>query len=175
MINKEENVEIIIFDSIRPDQFPIDIEYSLSQKLYKNVNKKVFICYIVCNQIIKISNYYQLLFSQEVIVDKLISQEENINKDNSILYTIFDFKKGFKLFPDMAMYNVGMDFKHKIESSRKIFLGGVIAVLNEEYALKYRKAIIHAANFLTKGMNYRLAGNYNESLKFIENEFITRL
>src|SRR5258706_6362972 len=100
-----EEVTTIFEDGKKVENIPLDAEYTMTGKWVSSLNKNVFVCTIMYNDVIKLSLVKYVIESQKIIIDSFFENKKELNVDNCVLYTIMEFKKGVRFVPDINMQN----------------------------------------------------------------------
>ncbi len=162
---------IVVIDNIiykRLDNALIDVLYNIS--FYKHsslIEKNIYICDLIFNERLKISNYKYIYIAQEAALEELINKDKTINSDNSILYTFFTFSKGLRLSPDIGMFKNSSNFKKKIDESKKIAMGGTISIMNTQF-LKNIKILTWAVNYFGRNTNSLITDSKEKAYELIK-------
>jgi len=163
---EQEEVNIILNDCVL-DHLKIRLEYRIIQKYYSNKVKDIYIFHIISLDTLKISNVNDLLSSQAILTKALLSDNRNICKENSIFYTIFEFKNGINMIPDLRMHYFAQQNKTSTEDNYNVFFNGIICLIYNSNK-KYRRALEYAIQFFARDSNIKIANTYEEAVRIIE-------
>jgi hypothetical protein len=148
---------------------PINIVYSINfYKYHPLSDKNVYVVVVTSYDAVKITNIKYIYDAQEEAIKHLLSNDKKIDSSNSVVFTIYDFKKGLRFMPDLRTISRGVNFKANIEKDFNITLGGIIVVLGNFGVKKYKKLLIQLAKIFTNIGNLDVVDSIEESYMSME-------
>ncbi|MEP7103299.1 MAG: hypothetical protein ABI721_01145 [Candidatus Dojkabacteria bacterium] len=132
-------------------------------------DKNIYIAHIINYDILKVTNLPFCLDAQDKCIQLLLDEEKNITKENTIIYTFFDLKKGIRVLPDIKIFSLGENKKKTIEQEGKVLLGGMVLIVPEGFLRKYKNSVVSVSKFFNPATNIDVVGSYDEAIVAIDN------
>src|SRR5260221_5104516 len=146
------------------------IHRTLFYKFSSKFKRNIYICHIVCDDFIKISNFKYLMEAQEESIEYFIRNKENIKNENSVFFTFFELKKGIRFTADVNMFNYSMESKKRLqEEYPQAVLGGIAVILDNTHFPRFKRALISIIKtFAERTSNVAVTTTISEAMIAIE-------
>jgi len=123
------------------------VYYNFLLKYSVFLKKNVYIAHITVSDQLSLSNLFQIFRANKKAIEVLKESDLLITKSNSIVFSIYELKEGFKFIFDRRIFEKIIKNKEEVENAFNIKLGGMIFVIDKEHSSKHVKDITKLCKF----------------------------
>jgi hypothetical protein len=142
--------------------------YNIFHKYSPSSKKNIYLSHIICHDILDFSQVSQLYRAQKEAAKLLVKSDLLVSKDNSVLYIIWELKKGIRFMFDRKIFNKLIKCKKDIDSAYNIILGGLVILTPDAYNNKNIKEIVNLKKFFNVDYKIAIVNSLSQAFKIIE-------